>query len=143
SSNSLLRPQVAFANDISDDLKQNYNLIIVGEPKDQPILTELKDQMAIVFNDGTNDPDDRLSRVVMSFNPPETQGYVQIAASPWNVQRAVLTLLGRDSKEVGWAASGISRSSLRNRLRSQLALIQQDTSVVPQLILPTAVPTMR
>jgi hypothetical protein len=143
SSNSLLRPQVAFANDISDDLKQNYNLIIVGEPKDQPILTELKDQMAIVFNDGTNDPDDRLSRVVMSFNPPETQGYVQIAASPWNAQRAVLTLLGRDSKEVGWAASGISRSSLRNRLRSQLALIQQDTSVVPQLILPTAVPTMQ
>jgi hypothetical protein len=76
----------------------------------------------------------------MHFDPPEPQGYIQLVEAPWDARRAVLAVLGRDDQELNWAASGITRASLRGRLGSQLALIQQDAVVVPPLIAPPAAP---
>jgi hypothetical protein len=133
-------PAVAFADDLSDEMRMNHHLILVGQPKDQPLLAELTEQLPVVFKEGSNDPDDQRSRVVMHFNPPESQGYLELVAAPWDARRAVLAVLGRNNTEVTWAASGVTRSSLRNRLSSQLALIQQDSVAIPELIVQPVAP---
>ncbi len=121
-------------------LRQSHHLLLVGQPQDLPLLRELDGVLPVVFTPDSNSPDDRRSRVVMHFEPPEPQGYIQMAAAPWDARRAVLAVLGRDDQELNWAASGITRATLRGRLGSQLALIQQDSVVVPQLIAPPAAP---
>lgn len=137
---NVVAPAVAFADDLSDEMRMNHHLILVGQPKDQPLLAELTEQLPVVFKEGSNDPDDQRSRVVMHFNPPESQGYLELVAAPWDARRAVLAVLGRNNTEVTWAASGVTRSSLRNRLSSQLALIQQDSVAIPELIVQPVAP---
>lgn len=135
---SLVAPAVAFADAVPETLRQSHHLLLVGQPQDLSLLRELDESLPVVFSPGSNSPDDRRSRVVMHFDPPEPQGYIQLVAAPWDARRAVLAVLGRDDHELNWAASGLTRASLRNRLGSQLALVQQDAVVVPQLVAPPA-----
>jgi hypothetical protein len=138
---SLVAPVVAFADALPKTVREGHHLLVVGQPQDLPLLHELDEALPVVFAPGSNTPDDRRSRVVMHFAPPTPQGYLQLVAAPWDARRAVLTVLGRNDQELNWAASGLTRASLRSRLGSQLALIQQDVVVVPQLIAPPALPT--
>jgi Bacterial cellulose synthase subunit len=135
---SLVAPAVAFVDALPEAIRDGHHLLVVGQPRELSLLHDLDEALPVVFAPRSNTPDDRRSRVVMNFDPPAAQGYIELIAAPWDVRRAVLLVLGRDEQELSWAASGLTRSSLRGQLGSQLALIQQDVVVVPQLIAPPA-----
>ncbi len=136
----VVSPTILFADTPASEVRSDLHLIMIGQPRALPLLAELSDQLPIVFAPGTNDPDDRRSRVVMHFAPPEQQGYLQIVPAPWNTRRVVLLVLGRDDQELSWAASGLTDSALRRQLSGELALVQADVVITPQLI-ATAQPT--
>jgi len=76
------KPLIKKHSEISDEDKRNYNLIVVGTPKTNPLLEEMYQ-----MTDAT--------RVTEEF-PGEDKGVLEILRDPWNEEKAMLLVEGSD-----------------------------------------------
>jgi len=86
------KPLIKKHSEISDEDKRNYNLIIVGTPKTNPLLEEVYAM--------TN-----ATRVTEEF-PGEGKGVLEILPNPWNKSKAMLLV-------EGWDECGIKISTIK------------------------------
>jgi len=79
------KPLIKKYSEISDEDKRNYNLIVVGTPKTNPLLEEVYAM--------TN-----ATRVTEEF-PGEGKGVLEILPNPWDESKAMLIIYGKSEKE--------------------------------------------
>jgi cellulose synthase operon protein B len=151
----LLTPQLTFADALSDDFLQNH-LIVVGEPAQLPLVSEMADAMPAPFEPGSNMVTERTLTVAYRLPEGTSLGYIELFASPWNIERSVLTLLGSTPEGLTWALQALTDSTLRGRVTGNYVVVNRtqilatdtrigDTTIVPsgEQALPTTpvVPT--
>lgn len=131
---TLLAPRALFADQLSPEVRDNYNLVVVGRPTDLPVLADLGDNLpAPVAADGTTT--ERTMPVVYRTSNDKPLGYLQMLLSPNNSNRYVLTVLGNNEQGVEWAGNALTQSDLRFRLFGDYATID-DVQVIASNRLP-------
>jgi cellulose synthase operon protein B len=105
-SNPVLGYQVVFDGQMPEELKAN-NLILIGQPKNLSILSELKDSMPARFDVGSNIAVLESQQVVYRISGEKSLGYLQMFASPWNEQSVVMGILGTSTDGIGYAVNSL------------------------------------
>lgn len=114
---------VAFDGAVADEVRQNHNLIVLGQPSRLELIQELNDQLPAPFEADSDVAIDRVSRVAFRLAQREDVGYVQLLTAPWNDERLVLAALGNSPAGVGQAGQALSRGDLQSQLGGSLALV--------------------
>lgn len=148
----LIDPEAAFAGDVSQTLRSERSLLLVGRASQLPILTEFT-EMPAAFPKGSDlasEPQTELKFRVPADTPT---GYLEIFVSPWNPNRLVLTVLGNNPDGLLSARKALLTPELRTKLTGNLAIVYGNNifaSMIPSsaaqspvtiLVPPTATPT--
>ncbi|MEK7323917.1 MAG: cellulose biosynthesis cyclic di-GMP-binding regulatory protein BcsB, partial [Chloroflexota bacterium] len=130
---------VAYADAVSDFVRQNYDLLIIGQPVDLPLLAELGNSLPVAFEPESNVAIEAGLPVIYYVPPDVSTGYVELLASPWNNRRAILAALGNTDESVQWAGNSLVAQTLRNQLDGNLAIVSEqqiltaDTRLNPEI----------
>jgi hypothetical protein len=122
----ILDPAVAFDGAISDELRNNRDLIIVGLPTDLKLLSDLKDSLPAPFDTNQNTPLVKNQQVTYRFSPGTSLGYLELLAAPWNPARTILAVVGSTSQGIQMAGNALTDPALRSRLTGNFALVNAD-----------------
>lgn len=120
---TFIAPELAYANDVSEELRASHSLFIIGQPTKLPILSELRDNMPAPFDEGSdvaNEPQSELTYRVPSETP---NGYLQIFQSAWNQDRLIFALLGNGQPGLLSARDALLTPALRSKLSGNLAVV--------------------
>lgn len=105
SAGSVSMPAVFFADNLPQPEKANYNFIVIGQPSQLPIIQELNNVLPAPFEGNADVVKEPPMQVMYRINPGATIGYVEMAPSPWNKDKIVVTALGNNIQGVTWASS--------------------------------------
>jgi cellulose synthase operon protein B len=122
STSGIIALDAAYADQVSDAILQNNDVIIVGLPENLPILQLMRDQMPATFDPGSNSI--VLSNFKINYRLTETTnvGYLQIFESPYETN-TILAVLGSSDAGLGWAVNALTKSTpLVGSLSGNLAL---------------------
>ncbi|RPJ27046.1 MAG: hypothetical protein EHM33_09375 [Chloroflexi bacterium] len=128
---SILDLAVAYDGAVTDEIRNNRDLIVVGLPMELKLIAELKDSLPAPFEAGKNTPVITNQQVTYRFAPEASLGYLQLLAVPWNPSRTVLAVLGSTHAGIQMAGNTLTDPGLRDRLTGNFALINaENISVV-------------
>jgi len=117
---------VAYGDNVSESIRQNHHLLIVGRPSKIPLLTELSEDLPAPFEPGSDIPLERGMRVRSRILPDTSFGYLESISAPWNRNWSILTVLGSTDQGLGWAGAALTTNQLRNQLNGSLAIIDNE-----------------
>lgn len=119
----LADPVVAYANDVPEEVRQNRDLLIVGQPANLPLLAELGDALPIRFDSSGNKLN--VSDLPFVYRRPANvpQGYLELFASPWQAKRQIMLVSGNSEEGVALAAASLADASKRDQMSSNVALL--------------------
>lgn len=121
--NPVLGYHVAFDGQIPDELKTNH-LIVVGEPRNLSILSDMKTAMPAYFESGSNVAVLESLQVIYRISAQKSLGYLQLYNSPWNDQAAILGVFGTTRDGLGYAVSSILDALTRGTLAGNFATLE-------------------
>lgn len=121
---SLAEMESAFADNISDEIRQTHDLMIFGRASSLPIISELGDALPAPFDVGSDLP--REQNVQVSYRVPagRSVGMIELIRSPWNSERAILAVLGNSDDGVLWSSAALAVPELRGNLTGDFAIVQ-------------------
>nr|MBA3533671.1 cellulose biosynthesis cyclic di-GMP-binding regulatory protein BcsB [Ardenticatenales bacterium] len=119
-----------YSDALSPELRLERSLIVVGQPSTLPLITELSEELPAAFEPGSDLAIERNMRVIYEVPDGTSLGYLQLLASPWNRQRAILAILGSTPEGVQWAGRALTDATLRGRLSGNYAVINGEQIVV-------------
>ncbi len=131
--------RVAFADDLSPNIRQNYDLLIVGQATSLPVVMELKDDLPAPFEPGNNRVLDEQLPISYHIPPGVNVGYLQLLQAPWNNEHVIVTVLGDSTVGLQHAQTALLQSSTRGRMASGLAVTDGDdvyVSMMPSNLIP-------
>ena len=126
---TMAEPLVYFADNVPAEIRQNHDLIIVGRPSAQPILTELTGVLPAPFESGSDVAIIEDLQVTYRLPSGTDIGYLELVQSPWNANKKIMTVLGSSDVGVQWAGAALTTPELRGDLAGDLALISGDQIV--------------
>jgi hypothetical protein len=130
SNGSLYDLKVVFDGDVPNDIRMNNDLIVVDLPQDSKLITELDKSLPAPFEAGTNVATLKNQQIVYRFSPEINLGYLELLPAPWNASRSILVVTGNTEAGVRLGGTALFDTTLRSRLRGNLALIKSDQIVV-------------
>jgi cellulose synthase operon protein B len=133
---------VAYADALTDELKNGRHLVIVGRASQLPILTDLNDSLPAPFAGDSDYANERGLPVEYRVAPGTSVGYLQAMISPWNNYKGVLAILGSDELAIQAATNALINPENRSVLIGNFAVVSgnqlistqpigKETSVVP------------
>ena len=122
--------KVVFDGDVPEDVRMNNDLIVVDLPGDSKFITELDNSLPAPFEAGTNVAKIKDQQIVYRFSPKIDLGYLELLPAPWNASRSILVVTGNTESGVTLGGNALFDTSLRSRLRGNLALIKGDQIVI-------------
>ena len=114
---------MAFDGEVSDDVRNNKNLIIVGLPAKMKILNELNQSLPAPFDQGTNVAVLKGQQVSYRFPADASLGFLQMLQSPWNPNTVILSVTGTTADGVSQAGNALINPVLRSRLKGNFVLV--------------------
>jgi len=120
---AIFSPGVAFDGEVSDDVRNNKNLIIVGLPAKMKILNELNQSLPAPFDQGTNVAVLKGQQVSYRFPADASLGFLQMLQSPWNPNTVILSVTGTTADGVSQAGNALINPVLRSRLKGNFVLV--------------------
>lgn len=144
---------VFYGDDIPNQERAKYNLLVIGRASQLPIVTEINKELPAPFASGSDIATPNNFQVTYQFPADSPMGYVELIPSPWNTSNVVLAALGNTAQGIGWASAALTDPTLSSRLAGNIAVINNNqvvttdtrTTVVsqgvsPQIPFATAVP---
>ena len=137
--------KVFYSDDLPEAERSKYNLLIIGQPSQMPIMGEINKTLPIPFIEGSDVLADGNFQVTYRIPPASPIGYMEIMPSPWNSDNVILAVLGNTPQGLGWATSALIDSDLRSQLAGNFAVINDqqiittDTRLSPTISEPTPV----
>ncbi len=112
---SLISFETAFDNLIPESSRLG-NFIVVGEPKNLAVLEEMQEVMPAYFEPGSNVAILESQLVVYRVSDQKSLGYLEVFASPWNAQSAVLGIFGTNTEGITFALNSLLNFQIRETL---------------------------
>lgn len=130
---SIINPVMFYGDSVPENIRRNYDLLIVGRASTLPIVGDLGFAMPAPFPTGQDVAIDPNAEV--SFKIPTTSsiGYVETFTSPWNNRRGVLIVAGTNSAGVQAAAAALIAPLVRKQFEGNFAIIS-DTQIISSTI---------
>lgn len=120
---SVLGFHVVFDGQIPEEIKTN-NLIVIGEPKNLAIVSELKDAMPAYYEAGSNVAVLATQQVIYRISAEKSLGYLQLFSNPWNDQAVILGIFGTNTEGLGFATSSLLTAESRDTLAGNFATLE-------------------
>ncbi len=137
---------LAYADDISPELRQSSHLLIVGRPSTLAIIEELNADLPVAVEPDTDDLAENVLPVTYRLPRNANLGYLQLMPAPWDNRFSILSVMGRTEEGVQAAANALITSNLRGQLNSNFATVVDsqvaalNTALFDNLQAPAAVP---
>ncbi len=123
SNGRLIRLAAYYGPSVPVSVLQTSHLLLVGRPSDLALIDELKDDLPAPFEPGSNIAVEKDLPVIYRQSPEASVGYLELLASPWVDNRAVLAVLGNTDEGLRWAGDALSRFELRGQLAGNYAVV--------------------
>jgi len=107
---------VVYANDISQDVRDDFSLIVIGKASSSPFIAEINENLPAPFDLETNIASERQMQIVYRIPPDVSVGYLELISSPFNNEKTIMVVSGNSDEGIGHALS-----ALTGDLRSKLA----------------------
>ena len=119
----------AYDGQLSDAQKKG-DLVLVGQPKDLSIVESLKASMPAYFDKGSNLANLATEQVTYRISPSKDLGYLELFESPWQSDRAVLSVLGTSPSGLASSATAMVTSRMRQNLKGDFVTVDGDQTTV-------------
>jgi hypothetical protein len=126
---AILQPLAVFADNVPADVRESYDLLVIGRPSALPVLVELGDALPAPFDAGSDVPRSVDTPVVYRVPPDASVAYLQMVAAPWNPERVVVAALGSDDAGIEQAMIMLIDPRQRARLTGTLAIVDPQQRV--------------
>jgi len=114
---------VVFASTITEELRENNHLILLGRPTQNALLAETNPELPHPFIENTDILEPlKVDNVVFLVDPERNAGLLQIMQSPWNENYSLLAISGTTDDGVALALRALVNGS--QRLRGDLAVVE-------------------
>ena len=121
--------QVVYADDVSDEILNNYNLLVFGQASTLPVISKFNDLLPAPFASGSDEAVQPSMLVNYSLLPDTSVGYLQMLPSPWNTDRVILAVMGNTANGVPMAGVTLTQDDLVSRLAGNFAVLYEDQVV--------------
>jgi hypothetical protein len=126
---AILQPLAVFADNVPADVRESYDLLVIGRPGALPVLVELGDALPAPFDAGSDVPRSVDTPVVYHVPPDASVAYLQMVVAPWNPERVVVAALGSDDAGIEQATIMLIDPRQRARLTGTLAIVDPQQRV--------------
>jgi len=126
---AILQPLAVFADNVPADVRESYDLLVIGRPSALPVLVELGDALPAPFDAGSDVPRSVDTPVVYRVPPDASVAYLQMVVAPWNPERVVVAALGSDDAGIEQAMIMLIDPRQRARLTGTLAIVDPQQRV--------------
>ncbi|MFH1908077.1 MAG: cellulose biosynthesis cyclic di-GMP-binding regulatory protein BcsB [Chloroflexota bacterium] len=115
--------RAVYDKQIPDEVRQNYDWILIGLPMELQVMKELRDALPAPFEENSNNA--ILTKQQVEYRlPKDTQlGYLELLPAPWNHTRTILAIVGNTEAGIRQAGNALTIPILRNKLKGDLAII--------------------
>jgi len=126
-----------YGDEFPVDKRQDYHVILIGRPSQLPVVGELRQELPVPFEAGSDRAVEGNLRVIFDIPDDAPLGYVQLLVSPWNPKNVIIALLGNSSQGEVWATSAMTDAALRSQISGNFVLVNgpqilaSDTRVFP------------
>jgi hypothetical protein len=126
SGSDYLAIQILRASELTEEIKAEKNLILIGQPSRNPLLQEkaIADALPQPFEPGTDLLAPQYDTVVVQQMSNWSTGLLQMFPSPWNPERMILAITGTSEKSVVWGLDALASAS--DLLTGRLVVIHDD-----------------
>jgi len=121
--------RASYANNVSDEILDQYSLLVFGQASKLPILSRFNDLLPAPFKSGSDEAVQPSMLVNYSLLPDTSVGYLQMLPSPWNKDRVILAVMGNTVDGVPMAGTTLTRDELVARLAGNFAVLYSDQVV--------------
>lgn len=121
--------RAVYADDVSDDILNQYNLLVFGQASTLPVLSKFNDMLPAPFQPGSDEAVQPSMQVNYSLLPDTSVGYLQLLPSPWNKDRVILAVLGNTAAGIPMAGTTLTQDDLISRLAGNFAVLYEDQVV--------------
>ena len=125
----ILAFETFFDSQIPEDIK-TQNLIVVGEPKDLKIVSELKSALPAIFENGSNIAVLDSQQVIYRITDEKSLGYLELFVSPWGEESAILGVFGTTTDGLGFASKALLDFQTRGTLTGNFITLDGDKAIV-------------
>lgn len=114
--------KVAFADAISEEIKENQSMIVIGMPSDLLFISEINDVLPAPFDFDTNTASEK--QLMISYRIPQGQsvGYLELLRSPFNEEKTILVVSGNTDEGVNLAGDTLVIRNLQDQLAGIFAV---------------------
>jgi len=131
SNTNLVIPDLStyYADEVPEEILSNKDLIIIGRATSLPIMNEINNSLPAPFENGSDEAIQPAMLVNYRLLPGVSVGYLQLIPSPWNGDRALLTVLGNTNEGIPMAGESLVNPDLSSKLQGNFAIIYNDQIV--------------
>lgn len=117
----------AYDKQIPDEVRRNYDWILIGLPMELQVMEELRDALPAPFEKNSNNA--ILTKQQVEYRlPKDTElGYLELLSAPWDHTRTILAIVGNTEAGIWQAGNALTIPILRNKLKGDLAIIMGET----------------
>jgi hypothetical protein len=126
-----------YGDEITDNQRANYNLLIVGRATQLPIIGEMNDRLPAPFYENSDIAQENGMQVTFRFPPEMPLGYLQLLTSPWNNEHVVMAALGNTTQGVKWSGAALIDAPMRSQIAGNFAVINDQQVITTDTRLPT------
>lgn len=126
----LVNMSVMYADDIPEEMLSNYNLLIFGRASNLPIVSQMNDALPAPFAWGSDDVTQPEMLINYSILSSTDVGYLELAPSPYNPDKFVITVLGNTDAGIPMAGAALTTDELVSQLSGDFAILFADQVVV-------------
>jgi len=108
---------------IPDEVRQNYDWILIGLPMELQVMEELRDALPAPFEENSNNA--ILTKLQVAYRlPKDTElGYLELLSAPWDRTRTILAIVGNTEAGIRQAGNALTIPTLRNKLKGDFAIV--------------------
>ena len=140
SNGAITKLAVFFDDEVAGADLSQYNVIVIGRPSQLAIMDELNAVLPVPFEAGSDTTQGQFLQVNYQMPPEVPVGYIELATSPWNNEKALIAAFGNTDTGLGWGISALVDSPLRSQLAGDFAVINQTRvqAIDTRLVVPVA-----
>lgn len=127
SSGALFNLAVAYDGELSDEIRNGRDLIVIGLPSETKLLAEIKDSLPAPFEAGSNVAVLQGQQVAYRFPADSDLGFLQLLASPWNADRVIMVVAGTTPIGVQQSAQTLTNPLLLSRIKGNFVLVNGES----------------
>jgi hypothetical protein len=121
--------ETAFDGQIPDEAKKR-NLILVGQPKDLTIVSEMKDSMPAYFEAGSNIAVLETQQVLYRVSPDKKLGYLELFPSLWTDNTVIFGIFGTTDDGISDALKALLTPKTHDVLRGDFITVDGDKPLI-------------